>query len=152
MNVINQTSTGATITLSSPPTNEYYIVYLYNKGTESFDINTGLDIFTVEPNYTYVLLYDRLLSGGKWKNIKCHRVELTDLIDVDLSSIQTGDILYYDGTSWVNKQQTTTDLTDIDQTNKTTNSILQYDGTDYKHIQHTLNNISDVSTSGITDG
>jgi hypothetical protein len=48
-----------------------------------------------------------------------------------MTNTQTGDVLKYDGTKWVNSTINTTDLTDVNQTNINTNTILKYDGSEY---------------------
>jgi len=61
----------------------------------------------------------------------------TSLTNIQITSAQDGDMLYYNAatTNWENKAHTltTASISDIDSTNKTDGSILLYDGSSSKY-------------------
>jgi len=63
-------------------------------------------------------------------------IELDDLSDVTITSASNGQIIEYNGTEWVNVDNTDTlaELTDTNIDNPANGQILQYDGTDWVNI------------------
>ena len=62
---------------------------------------------------------------------------LDQLTGVDISSPVSGEVLQYDGTSWVNESLELNDLEDVNITSPATNEILQYDGTEWVNAAST---------------
>lgn len=90
---------------------------------------------------------------------------LDDLTDVSLSSPSSGQILKYDGTDWVNANESTgvtelEDLTDVNITSATDGQILKYDGATSKWVNGTggsggasaLIDLTDVDITSPTGG
>lgn len=108
---------------------------------------------------TALWVYDMTLSGGGGISV------LSDLTDVNITSVANNQVLTYDSTSakWVNKNATggassLDDLTDVDITSATSGEYLKYDGTKWINAAgggggaSSLDDLSDVTITSATSG
>lgn len=70
--------------------------------------------------------------------------------EVDISDPQSGQVLEYNGTSWIN--YTVPLLGDLDISDPTTGQVLIYNGTDWVNGDPSVENLSDVSITSVSNG
>ena len=88
------------------------------------------------------------------------QITLNDLGDVVITSVQNGDILFWDGSDWVNGGLNLEDLLDVDLTGLADNDFLQYDlaSDTWKVLSYTdletsiINEVVDQLGGGYNDG
>jgi hypothetical protein len=83
-------------------------------------------------NILYNLCLDLdVLNGNIAAYIMANPSALGDLSDVTLTASQAGEVLYYNGSEWVNQALALDNLLDVNTTGVTQNQILQYNGSSW---------------------
>lgn len=83
---------------------------------------------------------------------------LTELLDVDLTSLTSSQVLSWNGTNWVNVDASSggavslSDLTDVSLGSPTTYEVLSFNGTNWTDTTLTVNQLGDVSVTAAANG
>lgn len=105
-------------------------------------------------------LYIADAAGTAWMELSVSGagINLNDLGDVDTTGVGTGDVLTYNGSSWVAGSATVAlnDLSDVTISTPSSNQVLQYNGSIWVNatlsLTTSLNSLTDVDTTGVTTG
>ena len=129
--------------------------------------------YTSIPSSASMLPYDNHDSGLDATNVKDAIDELAEggtgvrtlegLDDVTISSVTTGQVLKYDGTDWVNANDSggvsaLDELTDVDISSATNGQVLKYNGSEWVNAAESgggasvLTDLSDVSIASASNG
>ena len=93
-------------------------------------------------------------NGSQWVNITASGgspASLNDLTDVVITSAGTGQILYFDGTNWINRNLNLNDLSDV-STSPQNNEALIWNGSTWTSDSLSLTALKDVNISSLNNG
>ena len=78
---------------------------------------------------------------------------LGNLVDVNLSTLNLGHILKYNGNNWVNSTLALSDLSNVNISTPTSGQFLKYNGSSWVNSSTlNLNDLSDVNITNVTNG
>lgn len=131
----------------------YYLRIRADFGTGN-NLNELLDMGTVKlQSVPYAISTQNIArTSGKVP------INLTELSDVNINSLQTNQVLEWDGTQWINTMPsasgatTLNELSDVSLSSPATNEVLYFNGTSWVNSSLTLDQLSNVNLSSPTTG
>jgi len=115
-------------------------------------LGSSIDNAYVNSSNELLLVIKDHLGGETLFNAGDVSTNSTSLTNIQITSVQDGDMLYYNAatTNWENKAHTltTASVSDIDSTNKADGAVLLYDGSSSKYKATTQINNSNLYLIG----
>jgi len=134
----------------------YYLQLRVDFGASGY-VNGLIDVGTVKlQSVPYAFSSDNandlVRVGGKVP------ISLSELLDVDATTLATDEVLSWNGSSWVNTNVSSggpislNDLTNVTLAGSTTDQLLVFNGTAWVNSAYSLSQLSDVNIAGATSG
>ncbi|MBN2662186.1 MAG: hypothetical protein JXR68_00935 [Bacteroidales bacterium] len=134
----------------------YYLQLRVDFGVSGY-VNGLIDVGTVKlQSVPYAFssenAQDLVRQGGKVP------INLTELLDVDASTISVNEVLAWNGTGWMNANVSSggpislNDLTDVTVTGSLSNQLLVFNGSNWVNSDYYISQLSDVFLTSSTSG
>ncbi len=134
----------------------YYLKIRVDFGSSSY-INGLIDVGTTKLQSVPYSISSKKANDLVRQNGKVP-IKMSELLDIDVSTLSTNEVLSWNGTNWVNTNVSgggpiaLQDLTNVTLSSPTNNQVLYFDGTNWANATPTLAVLGDVTTTGATSG